>query len=107
MCLSGYEPALGACDSCGLQEPFDPVFDCSGGVLLCKKCASDLECNAVPLCSSSLAAMRYALAAEDARLFSFTLKNESIARLTQAAEAFVETQLEKRFKTLDYYNKFL
>jgi DNA repair protein RecO (recombination protein O) len=47
--------------------------------------------------------MRYIVSVEDAKLFSFTLKNAPLKRLTMAAEAFVETQLEKQFRTLDFY----
>jgi DNA repair protein RecO (recombination protein O) len=107
MCLSGYEPALSACEICGKPEPEGPVLDCSGGVVLCEKCVSGRNCKAMRLCTSSLAAMRYIVTTENAKLFSFTLKNEPLKRLAEAAEAFVETQLEKRFRTLDFYKKII
>ena len=37
------------------------------------------------------------------RLYGFTLGEESLRRLSAAAEAFALAQLERGFRTLDYY----
>ena len=37
------------------------------------------------------------------RLYSFTLGSEAQKRLSAAAEAFLAAQLERGFKTLDFY----
>ena len=38
-------------------------------------------------------------------LFSFALAEESLRRLGQATEAFLMTQQERGFRTLDYYKQ--
>ena len=57
----------------------------------------------MPLCPDSLAALRHAVYGDPKRLYSFTLGGESLRRLALAAEAFVATQMERGFKTLDFY----
>ena len=57
----------------------------------------------MPLCPDSLAALRHAVYGDPKRLYSFTLGGESLHRLSGAAEAFAAAQLERGFKTLDFY----
>lgn len=101
LALSGYEPLLGECAVCGESEPAEPVFDAAQGVLLCRKCAG--LAGGAPLDAGSLAAMRHIIAAPMKRLLAFTLTPPSDARLGDACEAFTAAQLDRRFKTLDFY----
>ena len=57
----------------------------------------------MPLCESSLAALRHIVYGDPKRLYSFTLGKDALRRLSGAAEAFVAAQLERGFKTLDFY----
>lgn len=51
----------------------------------------------------SLAALRHIVYGDPKRLYSFTLGPEAQKRLSAAAEAFVSAQLERGFRTLDFY----
>ena len=55
------------------------------------------------LCRDSLAALRHIVYGDPKRLYSFTLGPEAQKRLSAAAEAFVSAQLERGFRTLDFY----
>lgn len=101
LCLAGYEPLADACASCGEPEPEAPVLDTVQGVIHCKKCAP--PGNGRPLCRDSLAALRHIVYGDAKRLYSFRLGAEALGRLNAAAEAFVFAQLERNFKTLDFY----
>ena len=101
--LAGYEPLADSCAYCGAAEPEQPLLDVMQGVLRCRKCGVMESGHSMPLCSDSLAALRHAVYGDAKRLYSFTLGGESLRRFSAAAEAFVSVQLERGFKTLDFY----
>ena len=101
LALSGYEPLLDDCAMCGRADPVEPVFDAAQGVVLCKKCAG--PAGGLPLDAGALAAMRHIVGAPSKRLLSFTLEPASLARLSVACETFAAVQLDRRFRTLDFY----
>lgn len=101
LALSGYEPLLDECAVCGKAEPDEPVFDAAQGVVLCRRCAG--LSGGVPLDAGALAAMRHIVGAPMRRLLSFTLAPPSDQRLGAACGAFAAAQLDRRFRTLDFY----
>lgn len=100
MCLAGYEPLADGCAVCGLPEPESPVLDAAEGVVRCARCGGP---GGTPLCADSLAALRHILYGDPRRLYSFTLGDAALRRLAAAAEAFVSAQLDRSFRTLDFY----
>lgn len=103
MSLAGYEPLADACACCGLADPEEPRLDVRQGIVHCGACGVKGEGLSMPLCRSSLAALRHAVYGDPKRLYAFALGQEALARLSAAAEAFVLTQMERGFRTLDYY----
>ena len=61
----------------------------------------------LPLTEAGLAALRHVLYADPRRLYSFTLEPGALQALDQAGEAFIAAQLERGFRTLDYYKALL
>ena len=57
----------------------------------------------LPLDEGSLAALRYIVGGDAKRLFSFRIAPQSLPLLAGAAEGFLLTQLERGFRTLDFY----
>jgi len=104
-CLTGYEPLLDGCVICGEETPARPRLNLSEGVLHCDKCRGELEDEGIsmPLDSPSLAALRYIVFGDPKRLFSFQIPDQSLDLLAGAAESFLLTQLERGFRTLDFY----
>ena len=107
LALSGYEPLLDGCAVCGKEEPDAPVFDAQQGVVLCRGCASHGGAGLLPLDTGAVAAMRYVLFAEPKRMLSFSLTDESAQRFATACEVFAQVQLDRRFKTLDFYKSMI
>ena len=80
--------------------PGAAVFRCVGR---CAPLWHLRERRGLPLCPDSLAALRHIVYGDAKRLYSFTLGSEAQKRLSAAAEAFLAAQLERGFKTLDFY----
>lgn len=103
LCLAGYEPLLDACAYCGKPEPERPFLDVVQGVLRCGSCGSRESGVSMPLCPAALAAARHIVYGDAKRLYSFRLGPEPLKRLNAGAEAFAAAQLERKFRTLDFY----
>jgi len=108
MCLAGYEPLLDACAICGKPQPENARFSLTEGVLHCAACRDGLDSGGVSLSVAplSLAALRRIVCGDPKRLFSFSMDEESLSQLGSLTEAFLLTQLERGFQSLDYYKQF-
>ena len=107
MALSGFEPLAEECAVCGTAQPEGPVLDISGGFVACGTCRGPERSFRLPLTEAGLAALRHVLYADPRRLYSFTLEPNALRALDQAGEAFIAAQLERGFRTLDYYKALL
>ena len=107
MALSGFEPLAEECAVCGTAQPEGPVLDISGGFVACGTCRGPERSFRLPLTEAGLAALRHVLYADPRRLYSFTLEPGALQALDQAGEAFIAAQLERGFRTLDYYKALL
>ena len=104
-CLAGFAPELTACRRCGSPEP--DRFDLSCGTVSCGSCKTPEDGIRMPLSAGMLTAMRYIVWCEPKRLFSFRLEEESLRALGSATEAYLMTQLEHNFSTLDFYKSLM
>lgn len=102
-CLAGYTPDLFDCYVCGSTQPV--FFDLSGGSLLCGSCQS--SGIRMPVNAGVLDAMRYIIACEPKKLFSFSVGQENLEQLSGLTESYLTTQLERGFSTLDFYKSLL
>lgn len=105
-CLSGYTPDLFGCHICGNQNP--ERFDLSAGQLECASCRNR-ESNGIrmPVTPAVLEAMRYICLCDPKRLFSFRLGEETLQKLSALTEAYLTTQLERGFSTLEFYKSLM
>ena len=105
-CLAGYTPDLFGCHICGSQTP--DRFDLSAGQLECVGCripgASGIR---LPVTASVLEAMRYICYCDPKKLFAFHIGEKSLEQLSGISEAYLTTQLERGFSTLDFYKSLL
>jgi len=107
MCLAGYEPDLFSCAVCGAEVPEEPRFDLREGCLRCRGCKGQEGGIAMPLDAAALSAMRHVVLAPAKRFLAFTLEAESLKRFGNACESYVLTQLERSFRTLDFYKQMV
>lgn len=105
-CIAGYFPDLSGCQACG--NDFPDRFDLSAGMLECSSCRSmGSDGIRMPLEPGILQAMRYITECDSRRLFAFFLPQEGLEKLTSITEAYLTTQLERGFSTLDFYKSLL
>ena len=105
LALGGFEPMLECCAVCGADVSEEPMLDVVQGVLHCRRCGQAGAAGrlSMPLCADSLAALRHIVYGDPKRLYSFRLGGAALERLRAAAEAFTAAQLERGFRTLDFY----
>ncbi len=104
-CLAGYMPDLFGCHVCGNQTP--DRFDISEGMLECHDCRNPGGGIRMPVTPGVLEAMRYICLCEPKRLLSFDIGPENLEKLANLTEAYLTTQLERGFSTLDFYKSLL
>ena len=104
MALSGFEPLLDRCAVCGAAEVEEPMLDVVRGTLHCAGCPQKGGLS-MPLGAAGLAALRHIVYGDPKRLYAFQLPEEALRWVNHAAEAYVAAQLERGFRTLDYYKQ--
>ena len=101
-CLAGYMPDIIGCHACGSLTP--DRFDISAGRLECSGCRSmDSDGLRLPVNLGTIQAMQYITMCDPKKLFAFQLGEENMEQLSHLTEAYLTTQLERGFSTLDFY----
>ncbi len=104
--IIGFLPALESCGYCGKGQPC--YFHIRDGRLLCGTCAEAMtEGIRMPLSYGALEALRFICYGDAKKLFSFQLSPEGLQQLSDLSEAYLCTQLERGFYTLDFYKSLL
>ena len=104
MALAGYEPMADGCAVCGAAEPQEPRINLSAGVVHCAPCREGAgEGISMPITPSALIALQHFIWGDPKRLFSVSVDPSSLRQLGDASEAYLMTQLERGFRTLDFY----
>ncbi len=104
MSIAGYAPLLDACAVCGLSQPEEPRLNLQEGVLHCKRCGGEVgPGQSLPLSPEMLAAARYIVYGDAKRLFSFRLPEEQLGPFAALTGRYLRAQLEREFKTLEFY----
>jgi len=106
MCIAGYAPEVSACPRCSAEMPAEPRLNLQGGQIHCRSHRPEGAPAGLPLDTGSLTALRHIVTAPPGRVFAFTLGEQGISHLSAAAEAYVLTQLERGFRTLDFLRQF-
>jgi len=104
MALAGYEPMAEGCAVCGRGDPEEPRINLSAGMVHCASCREGAgEGISMPVTPAGLQALRHFIWGDPKKLFSVSLDENSLRRLGDASEAYLMTQLERGFRTLDFY----
>lgn len=103
--LGGYMPDLFGCHVCGSQTP--DKFDISEGLLECTRCRQLGGGIRMPVAQGVLEAMRYICLCDPKKLLSFQIGQENLEKLCNLTEAYLTTQLERGFSTLDFYKSLM
>ena len=110
MTQAGYMPGVLACDVCARYDGCDFYLDPVAGRLLCADCAAKVAQYAAwaeSLNPGALYALRHICLAEDAKLFNFTLTDQSQRRLGRVCEQYVAAHLDYQPKSLEFLHGVL
>ena len=99
---AGLAPLLTHCAVCESDEPEHARLDLTGGNIYCGTHAPG---ESEPLSRSALSAARYIINCDGKKLFSFTIDVSALRELYIAAEKYLLAQLDRKFRTLEYYNR--
>lgn len=104
MALAGYEPMVDGCAICGCPQPEEPRIHLRAGILHCAACREGVgEGISMPLTPAAVRALQHFIWGDPKRLFSVSMDETSLRQLGEASEAYLMTQLERGFRTLDFY----
>ncbi len=98
---SGYMPNIVACENCGTYESDPMFFNPASGLLFCNNCGGPAD--GMQLSLSAVTAMRFICYSEEKKVFNFSVSDETMKELSQAAELFALQQTGRNFRTLDFY----
>lgn len=113
--IIGFMPDIIACADCGEREG-SFYFDIMGGLITCYKCNEKrIKAHAAPenpheshiialLSETAKVAMNYCTFAPLEKLFSFNIPDGDMELFSAAAENYFINQLERTYKTLEFYN---
>ena len=96
LCLAGFAPAL---------DGEGEFFSLDGGVLHASGGAPGALGQSLPLGAAARDAMRYVAAAPAKKIFSFSLPPEAERQLCAICEGYLLAQLERGFRSLEYWKK--
>lgn len=99
VCQSGYQPMLDGCSFCESETPLLPQLSLENGTIHCHHCGG----KGFPLTGNTLAALEYITNAPPKEIFNFTM--DHFHTLADLSEKYLLTQLDRPFKTLDFYKK--
>ena len=114
--ILGFMPDVLSCSACG-EKNGNFYFDIMGGSIKCYECneresrshqepESPHESHIVRILSEGAkTALGYCIYAPVEKVFSFNISDEDMKLFTKAAEDYLLNQLERSFKTLEFYKE--
>lgn len=100
MSYIGYSPAIFNCVLCNSTEQLN-FFSVKNGGILCDKCSSSQN-DLILLSEGAVYTIRYILIQPLEKLFQFQLQEKVFNEINLVINRFIEYNLNKKFKTLDF-----
>ena len=104
MDISGYRPSLKRCVHCGKSELQEYKFDIEMGGVICGECEKFGK-NVIRINPGTLETIRILLNTEISRLNTLKIDNTIFNEIDKLVKRFVETHLDKHFKSLDFLDE--
>lgn len=112
MCIQGFAPNFDSCALCGseIKElPKNIIFELAQGGFVCDKCSKsesfEPSKDGYAVSHDTYCAIKYVSTSNQSRMLSFSLPALSQKEFSKICEQYITVQTEKKFKTLEYYNK--
>ncbi len=105
--MLGFAPDLRACRECVCYESEEMYLDFSDSTIICGNCAKGKNGNFERLTPSVLYAMRFIVYSPLEKIYRFSLPSVQLAKLSEICEKYLLGQLERGFRSLDYYKSIV
>ncbi|MBR5309336.1 MAG: DNA repair protein RecO [Clostridia bacterium] len=112
MCIQGFAPNFDSCALCGSELKSLPkhiIFELTQGGIVCDKCMSEETYEPTKdghkISPETFEAIKYVCTVPQAKMLSFKLDPFAQKEFSAICEHYITVQLEKKFRTLDYYTK--
>lgn len=114
--ILGFMPDVLACHDCG-ERTGEFYFDIMGGDIECAACRRRRELSRTlpenpheariicPISEAGRAALGYCIYSPIEKVFSFNLADEDMRLFSKACEEYLINQLERSFRTLEFYKE--
>lgn len=96
LCYLGFRPKIESCASCKEKENLE-YFSIKDNGIKCMACARQ-DKGAIKISESTYLALKYIITAPSKKLFSFSLKDESLQELKLISKVYFNEKLEKEYK---------
>lgn len=96
LCYLGFTPQIKECCNCKETEDLN-YFSLKDNGLKCKNCGR-LDKGAIKISDSTKTAIRYIMAAEAKKIFSFQIAEENLKELNLVSKLYFNEKLEKEYK---------
>ncbi len=114
MCIQGFAPNFESCCACGAESadaPKNIVFEMLQGGFVCDRCTSaetfELSKDGYLIGRETYDAIKYICNAPQSKMLAFNISSTKATELARICEQYITVHTEKKFKTLDYYNKLI
>lgn len=104
MSFIGYAPDLIACGECGEFEKPAYWFNIESGSVICTDCRPNGANGEILLSKAAFLAARHIVYAPMEQLFSFRIGEKALIELSNAAERYSVSHIDKRLPTLEFLN---
>ncbi len=105
--MLGFAPDLRACRECVCYESEEMYLDFSDSTIICGNCAKGKAGDFEQLTPSVLYAMRFIVYSPLEKIYRFSLPSVQLAKLSEICEKYLLGQLERSFRSLDYYKSIV
>ncbi len=105
--LLGFSPDLRACRNCARYEHERMFFDFEDECIICGDCIGEYRrpgAEITEITPQLLYSMRFIVFSPVDRIYKLEIKSDDIRQLSALTEKYLLRQLDRSFRTLDYYN---
>ena len=116
--ILGFMPDVISCTHCGSKDGYF-YFDIMGGAIICSECKSGFDSAEQPLSDphestvitrlspTARVALEYCIHCPLEKIFSFNIPSEDMELFASATELYFLNQMERGYKTLDFYKQVM
>ena len=101
MCILGFRPNVEKCSNCGIDEDIK-YFSMQDSGLKCSSCGKS-DKSAIELSPATVDALKFIVMANEKKIFSFNIPEDSIKELELVSKLYLNEKLEKEYKLEDLF----